>query len=178
MIREADQVYDAATGQIHFNFAVADLAGTVAPLARQAAEEAQASDQLSSDDWFDLGVDLEAVSPQDAPAAYLRALELDPYHSDAHVNIGRLLQEAGEYESAEEHYNHALDVESDNVLAAFNLGTLFEDMGRIQDAIDAYKSASNLADAHYNLSRLYELVGEHAQALKHLKTYRSLIERS
>ena len=125
VIREADQVYDAATGQIHFNFAVADLAGTVAPLARQAAEEAQASDQLSSDDWFDLGVDLEAVSPQDAPAAYLRALELDPYHSDAHVNIGRLLQEAGEYESAEEHYNHALDVERDNVLAAFNLGTLF-----------------------------------------------------
>jgi tetratricopeptide (TPR) repeat protein len=178
VIREADQVYDAATGQIHFNFAVADLAGTVAPLARQAAEEAQASDQLSSDDWFDLGVDLEAVSPQDAPAAYLRALELDPYHSDAHVNIGRLLQEAGEYESAEEHYNHALDVERDNVLAAFNLGTLFEDMGRIQDAINAYKRASNLADAHYNLSRLYELVGEHAQALKHLKTYRSLIERS
>jgi tetratricopeptide (TPR) repeat protein len=178
VIREADQVYDAETGQIHFNFSVADLAGTVAPLARQAVEDARTSDQLSSDDWFDLGVDLEAVSPQDAPAAYLRALELDPYHSDAHVNIGRLLQEAGEYESAKEHYNYALDVEADNVLAAFNLGTLFEDMGRIQDAIHAYKRASNLADAHYNLSRLYELVGEHAQALKHLKTYRSLIEPS
>jgi hypothetical protein len=66
VIREADQVYDAATGQIHFNFAIADLAGTVAPLARQAAQDALASDQLSSDDWFDLGVDLEAVSPQDA----------------------------------------------------------------------------------------------------------------
>lgn len=176
VIREADQVYDAATGQLHFNFSVADLAGTVAPLARQAAEEARASDQLSSDDWFDLGVDLEAVSPLDAPAAYLRALELDPCHSDAHVNVGRLLQEAGEYESAEEHYNRALDVEPDNVLAAFNLGTLFEDMGKIQDAINAYKQAPNLADAHYNLSRLYELVGEHVEALKHLKTYRRLIE--
>ena len=40
----------------------------------------------------------------------------------------------------------------------------------------AYKRASSLADAHYNLSRLYELVGEHGEALKHLKTYRSLIE--
>ena len=176
VIQEEDQVYNPDSGQLHFNFAVADLAGTVAPLAKQAAEEAEQSDQLSSDDWFDLGVDLEAVSPEDAPAAYLRALELDPYHSDAHVNIGRLLQEAGEFTAAEEHYNHALSAEPDNVLAAFNLGTLFEDMGRIEDAIDAYKRASNLADAHYNLSRLYELVGEHAEALKHLKTYRSLIE--
>ena len=92
------------------------------------------------------------------------------------MNIGRLLQEAGEYDSAEEHYNHALTAEPDNLLAAFNLGTLFEDLGRIQDAINAYKRASNPADAHYNLSRLYELVGEHAEALKHLKTYRSLID--
>ena len=176
VIREDDQMYNPDSGQIHFNFAVADLAGTVAPLARQAAEEAENSDQLTSDDWFDLGVDLEAVSPEDAPAAYLRALELDPYHSDAHVNIGRLLQEAGEYGAAEEHYRHALTAEPDNVLAAFNLGTLFEDMGQVQEAIDAYKRASNLADAHYNLSRLYELVGEHAEALKHLKTYRSLID--
>ena len=176
VIQEDDQVYNPDSGQFHFNFTVADLAGTVAPLARQAAEKAENSDQLTSDDWFDLGVDLEAVSPEDAPAAYLRALELDPNHSDAHVNIGRLLQEAGESAAAEQHYNLALSAEPDNVLAAFNLGTLFEDMGRLDDAISAYKRASSLADAHYNLSRLYELVGEHGEALKHLKTYRSLIE--
>ena len=176
VIQEENKVYNQDSGQLHFNFTVADLAGTVAPLAKQAAEEAEQNDQLTSDDWFDLGVDLEAVSPEDAPAAYLRALELDPNHSDAHVNIGRLLQEASENKAAEEHYNQALEAESDNILAAFNLGTLFEDMGRIEDAISAYKRASNLADAHYNLSRLYELVGEHSQALKHLKTYRKLID--
>ncbi len=176
VIREDDQMYNPESGQIHFDFAVADLAGTVAPLARQAVHEAESSDQLTSDDWFDLGVDLEAVSPEDAPAAYLRALELDPYHSDAHVNIGRLMQEADEYAAAEEHYHKAMEIEPDNVLAAFNLGTLLEDMGRIQDAINAYSKASSFADAHYNLSRLYELVGEHREALKHLKTYRSLID--
>jgi len=178
VIHEEDKVYNPESGQIHFDFAVADLAGTVAPLARQAAEDAQSSDQLTSDDWFDLGVDLEAVSPEDAPAAYLRALELDPYHSDAHVNIGRLMQEAGEYGTAEDHYHQAMAAEPENVLAAFNLGTLLEDMGRIQDAINAYKKAASFADAHYNLSRLYELVGEHTEALKHLKAYRSLIEPS
>lgn len=179
VIRDNEQMYNPESGQIHFNFSVAELAGSVAPLAQRAAEEAEASDeQLSSDDWFDLGVDLEAVSPDDAPAAYERALELDPDHSDAHVNLGRLLQESGDYDGAEQHYTAALKSEPDNVLAAFNLGTLLEDMGRIKDAIEAYKKASSFADAHYNLSRLYELVGEHAEALRHLKTYRSLIDRN
>lgn len=177
VIRDQEQVYNPESGQFHFNFSIADLAGSVAPLARRAAEDAEASDeQLSSDDWFDLGVDLEAVSPEDAPSAYQRALELDPYHSDAHVNLGRLLQESGKYQQAEQHYRSALASEPDNVLAAFNLGTLLEDMGRIHDAIVAYKRAASFADAHYNLSRLYELVGEHAEALKHLKTYRNLID--
>lgn len=176
VIQQNEQMYNAESGQIHFNFAIAELAGTVAPLAKEAAEQAESSEHLTSDDWFDLGVDLEAVSPEDAPAAYLRALELDPTHSDAHVNFGRLMQGCGEYETAEAHYHQALEAEPDNVLAAFNLGTLLEDMGRIEDAIIAYKKAPAFADAHYNLSRLYELVGDHAKALKHLKAYRNLIE--
>ena len=176
VIRSQDQLYDPDSGQIHMNFSLADLAGSVAPLAKKAAESASEDENMSSDDWFDLGVDLEAVSPDDAPAAYMRALELDPNHSDAHVNIGRLLQEAGQLESAEEHYQEALAAEEDNMLAAFNLGTLYEDMGRIEEAISVYKRAGNLADAHYNLSRLYELVGQHSAALEHLKAYRNLVD--
>ena len=38
VIQEEDQVYNPDSGQLHFNFTVADLAGTVAPLAKQAAE--------------------------------------------------------------------------------------------------------------------------------------------
>jgi tetratricopeptide (TPR) repeat protein len=176
VIQDEDGVYNPESGQIHFNFAVADLAGTVAPLARKAAEDA--GDHLSSDDWFDLGVDLEAVSPEDAPAAYRRALDLDANHSDAHVNLGRLLQETGQHHEAETHYKLALSSEPENMLAAFNLGTLLEDAGRIHDAISAYKNAAEFADAHYNLSRLYELVGQHTEALKHLRTYRSLLDSS
>ncbi|XOV88554.1 MAG: tetratricopeptide repeat protein [Pseudomonadota bacterium] len=179
VIRDQEQVYNPESGQFHFNFSVADLAGSVAPLARRAVADASASEeQLTSDDWFDLGVDLEAVSPDDAPAAYERALELDPSHSDAHVNLGRLQQESGDYTNAEQHYLAALSTEPDNVLAAFNLGTLLEDMGRIHDAIEAYKRAASFADAHYNLSRLYELIGQHTEALKHLRTYRTLIDPS
>ncbi|MFT4821953.1 MAG: tetratricopeptide (TPR) repeat protein [Candidatus Azotimanducaceae bacterium] len=176
VIRELDQVYNPESGQLHFNFAIAELAGSVAPLARRAAAEAATSDNLTSDDWFDVGVDLEAVSPEEAPAAYLRALELDPEYADAHVNLGRLMQESGDFTAAEDHYSHALLLEPDHALAAFNFGTLLEDMGRIEQAIEVYQQATAFADAHYNLSRLFELLGRHEQALAHLKTYRQLID--
>jgi tetratricopeptide (TPR) repeat protein len=176
MVRDGNQLFSAETGQLQFNFTVSELAGDVAPLARKAKKEAEDSDRLTSDDWFDLGVDLEAVSPEDAPGAYERALELDPYHADAHVNLGRVQHESGKLEEAESHYRRALTTEPENVLAAFNLGTLLEDLGRIQEAITEYKKAPSFADAHYNLSRLYELVGQHAEALKHLRTYRTLID--
>ena len=48
-------------------------------------------------------------------------------------------------------------------------------MGRIEEAISIYKKRE-LADAHYNLSRLYELVGQHGAALEHLKAYRKLVD--
>ncbi len=176
VVHENEQIYEPESGQVHFNFSIADLAGNVAPLARKNAQEAEEDEELTSDDWFDLGVDLEAVSPDDAPAAYMRALALDPDHSDAHVNLGRLLQETGQFEAAEEHYHAALGSDPENVLAAFNLGTLMEDLGRIEEAIEAYKRAGDFADAHFNLSRLFELIGNHKDALKHLRTYRDLID--
>ena len=141
VIRSQDQ-HDPDSGQMHMDFSVADLAGSVAPLAKKAAEIAQKSEHMSSDDWFDLGVDLEAVSPDDAPAAYMRALELDPGHSDAHVNIGRLLQEAGQLDSAEA-LQRGFSGEKDNMLAAFNLGDhICEDMGRIEEAINIAKGGN------------------------------------
>ena len=40
----------------------------------------------------------------------------------------------------------------------------------------AIKLVPNFADAHYNLSRLFELLGKHDEALEHLRTYRRLLE--
>ena len=84
------------------------------------------------------------------------------------------MQESNQPLLAEEHYVQALTLEPDHLLASFNFGTLLEDMGRFEDAIIAYKHADAFADAHYNLSRLYEVRGEHLLALSHLKTYKAL----
>jgi len=50
--------------------------------------------------------------------------------------------------------------------------------GSRSEAIAAYCHAiatdPSCADAHYNLSRLYEHLGQGAPALRHLRTYRAL----
>ena len=63
--------------------------------------------------------------------------------------------------------------------AAFNLGTVLEDQGKAAEAIAAYTQAlaldAGLADAHFNLSRLYEKAGQRQAAFRHLRTYRELV---
>ena len=175
VVREENTVVNAESGQLHLNFDLGANPAVVSQLAKR--DDSDGGDEaLTADDWFDLGVDLEAVSPDDAPSAYRRAIELEPEHAEAHVNLGRILQERDELELAENHYRKALEVESDNVLAAFNLGTLLDDLHREDEAIEAYLIASEFADAHYNLARLYELRSEHALAVRHLKQYRKLME--
>ncbi|MEE8412857.1 MAG: MerR family transcriptional regulator, partial [Acidobacteriota bacterium] len=59
---------------------------------------------LDAEDWFRLGGELEQGAPEQAREAYRRALELDPRHVDARINLGRLLHEAREWDAAEKHY--------------------------------------------------------------------------
>jgi tetratricopeptide (TPR) repeat protein len=111
-------------------------------------------------------------------AAYRRALELDPDLADAHLNLGRLLHEAGHLAAAESHYRQALAIEPEDALAAYNLGVALQDQQRPREAAAAYRHAialdPELADAHFNLSGVYEQLGDKAAAFRHLRTYRSL----
>ena len=67
----------------------------------------------------------------------------------------------------------------DDPVAAFNLGVALEDLGRREEAVDAYRRAlardPSAADAHFNLSRLLEKLGDRVGAFRHLRTYRNLI---
>jgi tetratricopeptide (TPR) repeat protein len=168
------------SGQILFDFVVADLARRAAPVARRAFAEAreERGDSLTAEEWYGWGCELEATAPEEAAEAYRRALALDPRHADAHVNLGRLLHESGDAESAGEHYRRALDCRPDDATAAFNLGVALEDLGRPREALAAYENAVALdpgnADAHYNAASLCERLGQPADALRHLKDYRLL----
>ncbi len=183
VVHDGATAWNPESGQLVLDFAVSELASRAAPLARrnaQAAREAEA--ELGADEWYDLGFDLEAVDVAEARDAYRRALELDPHHADAHVNLGRLLQEGGEPAQAASHYLLALAVRAKDATAWFNLGIALEDLKKRSDAIKAYEQAIGiepaLADAWFNLSRLYEAAGKRAAALRSLSKYRVLIRRA
>ena len=179
VVREDGRSWDAATGQQRLDFEVAELAAKVAPLARRAVEAAREREaELDADSWFNLGFELEAASPEEAEAAYRRAIELDGSHSGAHLNFGRLRHEQGDLESAEEHYRRATRAASSLGMAWFNLGVVLEDRDRSEEAVVAYERALEedpwLLDAHYNLAGLAEARGDQVGAIRHLKAYRSL----
>ena len=182
-VRDNNTLWQADTGQIQIDFNVKDLVGDIAPLVREAVSEARVQDNISANDWYNLGVDLELVGDlTEAEYAYLRALGLHEGHSDALLNLGRLRHTAGQLQDAEQYYRAALVHEPDHVLATFNLGLVLEELSQRPAAIDAYRSAIEIdpgfADAHYNLARLYEERGDRRAALRHLKRYRSLTGES
>jgi len=183
VVRDDGSIWNAETGQALFNFDVADLAREVAPHARRAAQRAfDSDDDLSANDWYSLGNDLETAAPEHAQEAYGRALDLDPQHFETRVDLGRLLHAQGRYNAAEAHYRLALSVRPGSPTALFNLGICLEDLGRSQEAIRVYgetiEADPDCADAYYNLAGLYEGLGDAAAALRHLQTYRKLIERT
>ena len=179
--RDGAVAWNPESGQLVLDFDVATLAQRAAPLARrQAAAARRVEDEFEADDWFALGLELEVSEPDEARDAYRRALELDPHHADAHVNLGRLLVESDRAEEAETHFRAVVADHPDHATAWFNLGIALEDRRRPNDAVKAYEQAitadRRLADAHFNLARLYEQAGKRAAALRHLSKYRLLTE--
>lgn len=180
IVRDGESIWNPESGQALFDFAVAELAQKSAPLLMRAVRDARArSDELSADDWYELGCELEVSSTiEEAKDAYQRALRADPEHADAHVNLGRLLHEEGAPAAAEQHYRAALRSDPDHETATFNLGVALEDLGRIEEAVRAYQRAVAVdpdnADAHYNLAGIFERRGDKQGAIRHLKAYRAL----
>ncbi len=168
------------SGQILLDFG--DAEGAAPPASAPGAFPAVrgAEPEFSAEQWFELGCELEGQSAEEAIAAYRKALALDATHADAHVNLGRLLHEAGDAAEAAAHYEAALAARPDDAVAAFNLGVAEEDLRRLPEALLAYQKAVRLdpanADAHYNAAALAERLGRTAEALQHLKSYRKLTQ--
>jgi tetratricopeptide (TPR) repeat protein len=168
------------SGQTLFDFEAEELAREVAPLARRALPGGQRdAEEVTGEEWYALGCQLETGSPDRAREAYERAVAIDPAHADARVNLGRLLHEAGDAAAAERHYRAALEARPEDTTAAFNLGVALEDLGKPRSALEAYEKAVALdpenADAHFNAASLCERLGRPSAALRHLKVYRNLM---
>lgn len=185
VVRDATQTWDAASSQI-----LLDLDGSASGAgagAREAPSDAGShpgrpgAEPTTADGWFDVALALEIADPRGARDAYRRAVELDPGHGDALLNLGRLLHEDGDLGGAEVRYRAALEADPSSARAEYNLGVVLEDTHRPAQALRAYEAAvaldPDLAAAHFNLSRLHEEAGRHAEALGHLAAYKRILDR-
>jgi tetratricopeptide (TPR) repeat protein len=176
-IREGKMLWESESGQ----YALAlDLEDEPADLhvMRPAAPAATAGTADAADDLYAKGFELEDTDATAARTAYEACLKADAQHVDARVNLGRLLHLAGLLVEAESIYRAAVRPEA---FIAFNLAVLLEDLRRPAEAILAYRDAlaldPQLADAHFNLARLYEEVSDSRSSLRHLLAYRRMMDR-
>src|SRR6185437_10214963 len=109
---------------------------------------------------------------------YNRAIELQPTHAPALINLGTIYYNQRQYLQAEAVYRRATEADPNYALAFFDLGNSLDELQRLDEAIEAYRRAICLvpkyADAHYNLALAYERTGEHRKALPHWMTYAKL----
>jgi len=174
-IREGKLIWESDSGQYVLALDIGEQKGGLHVISPRASPAAAAE---SADEHYARAFSLEESDPESARAAYQATLAADPHHTEARINLGRLLHIAGRLAEAERVYRAAQTPEP---MLIFNLAVLLEDLERESDAIVAYREALALdpefADAHFNLARLYDRVQDAKASLRHLLAYRRMMDR-
>src|SRR6266581_983872 len=104
VVKEGGGRWQADSGQYLLEFEGDPADGSLSVIERNTAAEAR----TSAPEWFDKAVALEKEDAEAALAAYEQAIASDPALLDAHINLGRLLHEAGRFAKAEQVYRDAV----------------------------------------------------------------------
>jgi tetratricopeptide (TPR) repeat protein len=175
VVREGGSRWQAESGQYLLAFEGDPADGSLSVIERTATAEVPSGAQ----EWFDRGVALERDDAEAALKAYEQAVGADPTLLDAHINLGRLLHEAGRFAKAEQAYREAVKACGSDPVLLYNLGVLLDDMDRKKEAMETYEAAlrgdPGLADCHYNLALLYEKLERPKEAIRHMARYRALV---
>ncbi len=89
-------------------------------------------------------IHLDAGRPQQARAALVRALELDPGSGMANYEYARLLYGQGRYTASAEHFRRALASRPRDFRIHYQLGRALHQSGRGEAALDSYGRALSL----------------------------------
>lgn len=181
VVRDGHELWDPASGQIFLDFDVAELqreAATLVPVTDSRPKPRK--EPSTAEAWLAEGMHIEEEDPEGAVDAYRKALDLDAGLPDGWLNLGRLLHEQGALGEAERCYRRAVELQPEEPVALFDLGVALQDQERFAEAATAYERALALddtfADAHFNLSAVYEALGDRQTAFRHLKSYKALID--
>lgn len=147
MVQDGDTLWNAESGQVHLNFAVQRRPTLISPLVQQNADDLPDEESAAvptglgaAHNCYTYACEIEPTNPLEAISSYREALRLDPNHADAHINLGRLLHDAGNAKDAATHYRAALRARPNSTTAAFNLGVALDDLDRPFEAIEAYST--------------------------------------
>lgn len=134
-------------------------------------------ENYSAEDWYQIGVEIDE-DPADfvrATHAYERALELDPHHVGALVNLGNIHYRTGQIDEARRLYERALALDPRNPKVHYNLGNVYDDLKEFRTAIRFFEAALRLnpanADAHFNLGLVHDRLGDVEKVRKHMLAY-------
>lgn len=170
VFRHSGKAMEPIAGQFLFDFSAKEILQAKPRL--RAVPGAENAAEL-----FAQGVSLEEdpARHEEAIDLYKRALEMEPQHAAAHINLGTLYYNRRDYAAAERHYRAAITADARYALAYFDLGNVLDETGRLQEAVGSYRQAIQLAptyaDAHYNLALAYEKLRQPRMALRHWRAY-------
>lgn len=116
-----------------------------------------------------------AKNPQDALAAFDKAIELAPAQAASHNNRGIMLSALKRYAEAAESFNKAIDLDPAYAGAYNNLGVALAADGRLDDAVGAYRKAVELApEFAHALRNLCKGLEEQKKLPEAIAAYRAL----
>jgi len=175
-----DGVLIEPDGQVVLDFSARDGA---LPAVSELAPPAPRGQLARAQAHFELGCRLDAdpATQQEAIEAYLRAIELEPEHADAHSNLGAIYFTQERWPEAEACFDRALALYPLHVEARLNLGMVCEETGREMAALRHYRRVLALhpahAPAHANLALVCERLALRRRARRHWKQYLQLEPR-
>jgi tetratricopeptide (TPR) repeat protein len=152
--------------------------------AEAAGTPAGAAAESAAADWFARGEALEAADPAAPEAAYRRAIALAPAQTAAYLNLGAMWSEAGRHADVVALCDDAIvhcAPSPELALVHYNRAVALDHLEHLAEALASYERSlaldPTLADAHYNLGRLREQLGDHRGALRDFSAYRRLQKR-
>jgi Flp pilus assembly protein TadD len=158
--RTGEGRFDGESGQRLLEFEVEGLSQEVVARLEPAREAPR-----RADDWFERACALEDAGDLDgAEQALARALDVDPHHVAAVVNLGNLRYRRGDVDGARRQYEQALAIAPDRAEGYYNVGFLLLDGGDPRAAVPLLHAAlardPEFPDAYYNLALAYERLGQ------------------
>ncbi len=137
--------------------------------------EASLKKKSEAQGHYQLGQSYVQNDLQKAIVAFERAIDIDPNHRNAHLELGIIYGQRGHLNVGEEHYKQAIRIDADYSEAHNNLGTVYARQARWEEAIKEYRKALENPmypwpdSAYYNLARALSQVGKYDEALISLR---------